>query len=143
MNLSKVNIFYLFYQKIMKELTNVKQMDSFFTHVHTNVNKSVAIAWVWSGYELSAWESAMLFPVVVIIQLYVLSQFENQQYAKITNYTQTPMFLVLSKVYPLTEHTYEYTSHARIYLHMHTDVCMYKNMHTLTTHTYTSIQIFI
>ena len=118
-------------------------MDSFFTHVHTNVNKSVAIAWVWSGYELSAWESAMLFPVVVIIQLYVLSQFENQQHAKITNYTQTPMFLVLSKVYPLTEHTYEYTSHARIYLYMHTDVCMYKNMHTLTTHTYTSIQIFI
>ena len=59
-------------------------MDSFFTHVHTNVNKSVAIAWVWSGYELSAWESAMLFPVVVMIQLYVLSQFENQQHAKIT-----------------------------------------------------------
>ena len=46
MNLSKVNIFYVFYQKIMKELTNVKQMDIFFTHVHTNVNKSVAIAWV-------------------------------------------------------------------------------------------------
>ena len=54
MNLSKVNIFYVFYQKIMQELTNVKQMVIFFSHVHTNVNKSVAIAWVWNCYELSA-----------------------------------------------------------------------------------------